>query len=688
MKDTVKERRLKTLFRVFRVFVIIAVIITAIIIFLNHHGSASVTYVADVYEDDVKIPKKDEYIEGLKEKASDIKGMTQYDKYMAGLNVTDGSDSDGDGLTDKQEIEEYGTDPLKASTSGDFYMDGYKVKTGMELTKEYTYNGEFDSQMSFPEEFVFSPTTASDYFATVEDNTGSEMINIEGKTTIRKYYVGNYASAFSVDLSKISYEKELSKDTIDIYYMSLSTLSPEKAAFSANGSVITLDKAYGRDFYYIIIVEKTGVVENIFNGITEKLTLNLGFNAADSIPAVICYGNPLFNNVHIWYDKDNEKAKPAAEQMISFVNDVYKSLSISKDGVKNNIDIYEAKTKAEIDGKIGFNSKLLSFSHYDPKSIFEEKNDFLSILNSVYTWFTYEDYLTINNITAETLGHENVVMANNFDYSDTFMFPNFSVASDGNVHGVCAGISHITSKVFNDGTLDVTSGTYTDSTGNTYSFDITKDPANKTLLNKGLGDYKSINFVKDHKATDGSLSVNLTEGEESFRNLALYYWNETNKRNIDKYAKSKLTSEEFMQKDVTCSNYWYNYDLVTYMKAALGSGKILDAGIILHGNNNGKDAFGHTVNIVGFADYKTNTNKHGATEETVFYVYDSNFPHTLGKLITFKMNYRDYRGDHFCLFYNYVTPSENYVADSGSYNCLVVFDEDYNILNDQVKELD
>lgn len=44
-----------------------------------------------------------------------------------------------DGLTDKEEIEVYGSDPLKASTAGDLYTDKYKVEHDMDVNKKYDY---------------------------------------------------------------------------------------------------------------------------------------------------------------------------------------------------------------------------------------------------------------------------------------------------------------------------------------------------------------------------------------------------------------------------------------------------------------------------------------------------------------------------------------------------------------------
>ena len=67
----------------------------------------------------------------------DIEGLTIRQKLDMGLSTEDGSDTDGDGLTDKEEIETYHTDPLKVQTSGDNIPDGYKAIKGLDLTKQY-----------------------------------------------------------------------------------------------------------------------------------------------------------------------------------------------------------------------------------------------------------------------------------------------------------------------------------------------------------------------------------------------------------------------------------------------------------------------------------------------------------------------------------------------------------------------
>ena len=51
----------------------------------------------------LEVLDQDTFMESLKTIASDIEGMTQHDKYKAGLDYHDGSDSDHDGLTDREE---------------------------------------------------------------------------------------------------------------------------------------------------------------------------------------------------------------------------------------------------------------------------------------------------------------------------------------------------------------------------------------------------------------------------------------------------------------------------------------------------------------------------------------------------------------------------------------------------------
>ena len=63
-------------------------------------------------------------------------GISNNDARDLNLNITV-KDSDGDGLSDYDEINVYKSNPLKYSTSGDIYNDGYKVKLGYKMDIKY-----------------------------------------------------------------------------------------------------------------------------------------------------------------------------------------------------------------------------------------------------------------------------------------------------------------------------------------------------------------------------------------------------------------------------------------------------------------------------------------------------------------------------------------------------------------------
>ncbi|KKQ39418.1 MAG: S-layer domain-containing protein [Candidatus Magasanikbacteria bacterium GW2011_GWA2_37_8] len=60
---------------------------------------------------------------------SDLDGLSNDEEKTLGTNPNK-SDSDSDGLLDKDEINIYKTNPLKADTDGDGKKDGYEVDRG------------------------------------------------------------------------------------------------------------------------------------------------------------------------------------------------------------------------------------------------------------------------------------------------------------------------------------------------------------------------------------------------------------------------------------------------------------------------------------------------------------------------------------------------------------------------------
>lgn len=60
---------------------------------------------------------------------ADSDGILDADEKAQGLNPAE-YDTDGDGLSDKAEIEQYKTDPKKADSDGDTFWDGNEILNG------------------------------------------------------------------------------------------------------------------------------------------------------------------------------------------------------------------------------------------------------------------------------------------------------------------------------------------------------------------------------------------------------------------------------------------------------------------------------------------------------------------------------------------------------------------------------
>lgn len=152
----------------------------------------------------------DAYMETQKNVPSDIEGYSVYDKYVMGLQRQDGSDSDFDGLTDKEEIEVYGTDPLKASTAGDLYTDSYKIEHGLD---PMTYI-EYTQEMEFPfiecPEVSVTPSTPTDFNTVVTDCTNryTDLSGYGIKEFYKGYELYNYTGTVSIDVHDILVEND------------------------------------------------------------------------------------------------------------------------------------------------------------------------------------------------------------------------------------------------------------------------------------------------------------------------------------------------------------------------------------------------------------------------------------------------------------------------------------------------
>ncbi len=70
---------------------------------------------------------------------TDGDGLSDGDEIMTTITDPNNPDSDGDGLTDGQEVLTYFTDPLYSDTDGDMVSDGYEVATGTDPLDPSSY---------------------------------------------------------------------------------------------------------------------------------------------------------------------------------------------------------------------------------------------------------------------------------------------------------------------------------------------------------------------------------------------------------------------------------------------------------------------------------------------------------------------------------------------------------------------
>ncbi|MGN0241378.1 MAG: thrombospondin type 3 repeat-containing protein, partial [Candidatus Weimeria sp.] len=151
-----------------------------------------------VVTEDLSYAARKKAVKELKKEKSDIKGMTKYDKYKMGLSTKDGSDTDGDGLTDKEEIEVYNSDPKKMSSAGDLYTDGEKVKMGLDPNEKKSYEGKLTYKNNFSDGAVkLYAKTAYGRFAIVNAITGFD--SLDGRDVYAEYQLSHFDGRFAIN---------------------------------------------------------------------------------------------------------------------------------------------------------------------------------------------------------------------------------------------------------------------------------------------------------------------------------------------------------------------------------------------------------------------------------------------------------------------------------------------------------
>lgn len=621
----------------------------------------------------MEVTSFDEYMKTQKDVPSDIEGLSVYDKYTMGLQRQDGSDSDYDGLTDKEEIEIYGTDPLKSSSAGDLYTDAYKVQNGLD---PYTYK-EYTEEIAFPylecEEVQLTASSPMDFNAVVTDCTFAyDLSSFEVGKVYKGYDLYNYGGIVKINVHDLLTENDI--NDFEIYITNGPFVIPgensfKKYSYKLEGDNAILDYEFEHGSEYLIfLTEKRGFkIKSFINGIfnQDNAAVSTSMSNKDKGEALI-YGSPwgvlLGGKITIYYtecfDKDNTLIfKAEAEQAIPTIF------------TKESKDIrFKAISSREMEKKRNFFDKFLKlFKTYKKGEHVAWYEYFFRY--AVFCYDTYENTYELAGGSSTT--NEFKAKGTGFDkYEDELPFQNFRsyIGTGGN----CAGITHLTSYLYNTGRFP-SSGTYNCNINGTYEqiqWDLSTDNENATLSNPGLIDYKDIEFVTEHSENGDYLSVNLTEGEQEFVNMIGCYWTEANDR-INMNAYEKTTGE------------YYDASLLNRMTDLLDQGKILDVYLYMRGGG------AHAVNIYGY--------EYIAANSVLFTVYDNNIPQDCkdGYMINADANGNCYlqvtirkdEGGNDILEYLYMPlqGSKDYIASSMKNlmksHAMVVMDENWNVLN-------
>ncbi len=612
----------------------------------------------------------DAYMESQKDVPSDIKGLSVYDKYAMGLQRQDGSDSDYDGLTDKEEIEAYGTDPLKASTAGDLYTDAYKVRNGLDPFTYMEYTGEIIFPYLECDEVQLAASSPTDFNAVVSDCTALyDLSSFDIGAVYKGYDLYNYAGNIKINVHDMLADQNV--NGFEVYIANGPFIIPgetelRKCAYELDGDMAAIhyEFEHGKE-YLIFLAEKRGFsINSLINGmIGGKNTFVIaGAKDEDKGEALICgspWGVVFGGKITVYY-----AGRLSEENETKFVGDVTNYVPAIFG--KNKKLKLQKLTQSELEIKKNFLGKFFK-AFKDPGRDAKVAWYEVFFRYGIFCYSIYEDtYATEDEVNT---GARPVTTG--FDkYWDELPFQNFR--SDIGTGGNCAGITHLTSYLYNTGSFP-SSGEYGCSIDGTYqalAWDLSEDIENATLSDPGLFDYKTMDFIKGHSDGRGYLNAGLTQGEQEFVNMVGCFWAEANDR-IDMNAYEKATGE------------YYDASLLSRMTSLLDKGKVLDVYLYMRGGG------AHAANIYGY-EY--------VNDRCVqFAVYDNNIPQDCkegymvntdgnGNCFLQMMIRKDGAGNDVLEYlYMPLAGSKDYIASSMKNlmkaNAMVVMDENWNVLN-------
>lgn len=550
----------------------------------------------------------EKYYSELDSQTSDIKDYSKADKLTSGLSIEDGSDTDNDGLTDKEEIEVYHTDPLKKSTANDLYTDKEKVDMGKDPLKAIKDGREGKLINNSNTEISLTPDTVDKEYATIDNITGvfeniyssdTTVYPWAGKYTIyRDYIISGYTGSMDIHIDNILSENEgLKAEDIAVlvsYDTDFNKVKEEKT--SINGSDIRAELS-GEDTHLVVIANKdkkgsfaemadnlaiavTNPKKMIANSLIDDLedsekSYNTGFESVTiglpitdvflTSPTTFFVSSDLEESDKIMLEKVGRSAVAFSNKPVKKYKQLTRKRFTLLTSILNKIPsrhIVPSNDKKDVIGPYYYYYSDVKDFTISGDMLHKEQEEAAENAKNTEIDTTPEVDVSNPNAPVQVKAEQNT----NFLTNNIFPFGNFQTnfAKQGN----CAGISYYTMLLYNQktapatGSFDISSlGLGSDMTdGGVAAYDISKNEENKTLLDPGLSDFRSADWMAEYQS--GKKPIEPDSADDEFFKMIATYWGESNSRDASPYIyNSRLQS--------------VSYATVKRMMKAIDNGKIL-----------------------------------------------------------------------------------------------------------------
>lgn len=445
-------------------------------------------------------------------------GMTNAEKIEKGLSIIS-DDTDGDGLTDYDEIHKYGSDPTKYSTSGDILSDGYKILKGYDVNKYYKDAIKMKTQNS---SITLTAEKATDTEAFYKEYTGS--VPSEYSIAFTPFRIYSFTGQVEISIENPNYYDVISYDNIK--------KETTKVDHKTTDSSIIFSMSNDNP---ILIVYKDDILKKMEKSFNSKL--NSFNNSKDSDYILIAM--PIFNvffDVPIYVFEVNNNLFKNNNNLVLQETLNNKSNGVFK-VVVSYINTFGAKVLDFFFGRL--QNQLATYVDSENSSWIS----YIFIYKHIYSGVDLENYLygdgTTNDEKTPEETQENVKydFENKYDnnkgnyyadsgfsvYKNAYNFSNLSTnVSNG---GVCLGFAHFTTNVYNNGKISKSIKNVYDMSNSNYT----------TIWNKNLYNYQTSSdlskYADDISGNEPTLdSASMKAPDSEVVKSLEYYWDTVNSK--------------------------------------------------------------------------------------------------------------------------------------------------------------